>query len=127
LPMLRKTESLDGLPMSLEFLRRQVAPFGTFADISCSLEQGRGNDDRAMDLPAQPFKAFGDVHSIADDRIFEKLLIAQCARKNLSVMCANANGDRRSPRPLPFQRPACRCVEDIKSTTHSAPGIVRPL
>ena len=33
LMLLRKTQGLDGLAMSLELLRRQTAPFGAVADI----------------------------------------------------------------------------------------------
>jgi len=92
--LLRKTEGLDRLSMSLELLRRQMAPFGAVAAIPSCLQQGRGNDDRAVHLPAQLFEPFGHVHGVADDRIFEKLLIAQRTREDLSIVYADADGDR---------------------------------
>ena len=80
--------------MSLELLRWQAPPFDGLADISRSLKQRCGYDDRAGNFPTQSFEALGDIHGVADDGELPEPFATERPCKNFAIMRTDANGDR---------------------------------
>lgn len=63
--------------MPFELSGRQVPPFGDPIGIAHLPKQGRGHNERAIHLPAEPLQAFGDIDGVSDYRELEQLRVAQ--------------------------------------------------
>jgi hypothetical protein len=76
-------------------------------------------------IPGQPFETLGHVHGIADHRVFQKLIVAERARKDFPVMRADADLHRREPGSLTFIRPLLDRIQNLESAGDRARGIIR--